>query len=589
MSGETSLLKRGWLVSSSMAVLVMVPTLLAAQQPPKASPGSAPSQTSRWNRLKNAVTTDFKSVFSRDKKSQEEQNQGKAVHKKRKRSRDVVQTAAQQPALKRKTPASRQTSTGQSEIAKQLEALYAKDGMPAPSMDLSSLPKTTSDARLNVENRSRQAKRPGAAKPPAPYKPAPTAKPLSPPAGRTQPVAPPKKPSLLHRVFGNRFQSSKSSAERRSEPPTLTRWLDSRRATGRLPTTKPDRGEQTRRTGAGSPAKRPGLLPDFLSRRNSKEAATQAKPIATAQTKPITPKQTAQAGNSTKIPNLDSPSPKAPKAETTESKQTSFPAWDAALENLFPESAAEPEEDDPFADFVELESSPPQAQAADSPPALEPPAFDDAPIAEQQPAPSDVTSSPKVTKAENEKLFLPTPNETYRTKSASSAFEQPVIQPASQTSKEPQIRHSPIEGILPARAQEIEIPDAPPAMAPPIRNANQHKRIERRGMMNGLKGFCLVQLRDGRRLVDALTEHKSTHDGRHYYFSSADAKQSFDANPTKYIPAAGGNDVVVLAEQNRQREGTLDHAVWYEGKLYLFHSQASHTSFMAAPKFYMGR
>ena len=118
--------------------------------------------------------------------------------------------------------------------------------------------------------------------------------------------------------------------------------------------------------------------------------------------------------------------------------------------------------------------------------------------------------------------------------------------------------------------------------------ADKMKRIAERTELKGLKGFCPVQLRDERELRDAQSQFSAKHDGVVYNFSSAAARQKFLAEPTKYAPAAGGQDVV-LASGSKKAEGSLDHAVWYRDCLYLFDSPASMKSFKASPSKYAGK
>ncbi len=108
------------------------------------------------------------------------------------------------------------------------------------------------------------------------------------------------------------------------------------------------------------------------------------------------------------------------------------------------------------------------------------------------------------------------------------------------------------------------------------------KRIAERTDLQGLKGFCPVALRDDRDLQNALPEHASRFKGRTYYFSSADAKAAFDEQPEQYAPMARGNDVVLLKTM-LTREGSLDFAVWYKDRMYLFTSQKTLEQFIATP------
>jgi YHS domain-containing protein len=108
-------------------------------------------------------------------------------------------------------------------------------------------------------------------------------------------------------------------------------------------------------------------------------------------------------------------------------------------------------------------------------------------------------------------------------------------------------------------------------------------RLKERQQRLGLKGFCLVSLTDHRDLVDARPEYSTVYRGQKYYFCPEEALAEFEAAPAMYAPAAGGNDVVHLAFTGEASLGSLDYAVWYKGKLYMFGSAETMETFVAAP------
>lgn len=135
---------------------------------------------------------------------------------------------------------------------------------------------------------------------------------------------------------------------------------------------------------------------------------------------------------------------------------------------------------------------------------------------------------------------------------------------------------------------DVVLPGSVPPLKPVPRQADptatsKMARIAARADQRGLKGFCPVMLRDHRDLVDARAEYRSFYRNRIILLSSQEAKVVFESDPAKYAPASAGNDVIHLAQTGEELEGTLDYAVWYKGRLYLFASAETLETFVAAP------
>lgn len=111
----------------------------------------------------------------------------------------------------------------------------------------------------------------------------------------------------------------------------------------------------------------------------------------------------------------------------------------------------------------------------------------------------------------------------------------------------------------------------------------RRQKIESRKDLTGFQGFCPVALREERDLVDASEEFEATFGLNTYQFSSAEAAKQFEANPTRYAPAAGGSDVVALVNSGEQHAGSLKFAMWYRDRLYLFRSAATMRLFRQDP------
>ncbi len=114
----------------------------------------------------------------------------------------------------------------------------------------------------------------------------------------------------------------------------------------------------------------------------------------------------------------------------------------------------------------------------------------------------------------------------------------------------------------------------------------QQKLIAARTGQTGLKGFCPVALRDQRKLVDSNPEIRATFGLQQYTLSSAEARSTFESDPARYAPAAGGSDVVLLVTSGEEEAGLLDYSVWYRDRLYLFRSRETMTMFNLDPAAY---
>ncbi len=105
-------------------------------------------------------------------------------------------------------------------------------------------------------------------------------------------------------------------------------------------------------------------------------------------------------------------------------------------------------------------------------------------------------------------------------------------------------------------------------------------QLKARSGQHGFMGFCPVKLRDEMRLVDAEFHIAAEHQSQTYEFSSEEAKQKFEANPARYLPAAGGLDVVAVSQGTAVAVGSLEHAAWFRHKLYLFINAENRDLFM---------
>ena len=162
-----------------------------------------------------------------------------------------------------------------------------------------------------------------------------------------------------------------------------------------------------------------------------------------------------------------------------------------------------------------------------------------------------------------------------------SEFKKPVVQSASNTSEEKPVITG--NSLPPLPLETAEEPKSEPQEDA---HEDKLKRLAQREAMSGFKGFCPVALRDRRDLIDTDSEITSSFEGKTYEFSTVDAKDSFEADPGKYAPTHRGNDVIVLTEGNVELKGTLENAVWFKDRLYLFSSAATLETFVGNPAKY---
>lgn len=101
-----------------------------------------------------------------------------------------------------------------------------------------------------------------------------------------------------------------------------------------------------------------------------------------------------------------------------------------------------------------------------------------------------------------------------------------------------------------------------------------------------LDGCCPVALRDASQLVDGCPEFRCDHAGVTYTFATAEALQRFRNNPERYVPAAGGLDVVSV-RHGKMRPGSIHYSTWFRNRLFLFTSADHVDEFRSDPLRYV--
>jgi YHS domain-containing protein len=263
-------------------------------------------------------------------------------------------------------------------------------------------------------------------------------------------------------------------------------------------------------------------------------------------------------------PDFGEPATETPAKETSVAKTS--------------EPAAEME--DPFGDLPSLpeKTTPEVAAAPVAPelPLLEPPTAPmTSDVAATTPSLAPADTNVAATNPAEPMLELPIPGDVAKTTPT-----QPTLEPSLDGTPAGPTTDTPVATANPAPATTPTAEQADPATEAKM------ALIRERGGMKGLKGFCPVTLRDERELKDAVGDFYASFRGQKFHFATQGAKEKFEADPTRYVPAAYGADVVVLIRDKDVAEGSLDYAAWFKGKLYLFSTEQTHEVFLEDPAKY---
>jgi YHS domain-containing protein len=106
--------------------------------------------------------------------------------------------------------------------------------------------------------------------------------------------------------------------------------------------------------------------------------------------------------------------------------------------------------------------------------------------------------------------------------------------------------------------------------------------------VTAMDGYCPVCIAEKKKKewVPGDAKFASVVDGKRYLFPSAEVKAMFDADPAKYVPAAGGDCVVCMVEKHERMAGSAKHTARYKGRLFMFPSDEVKEMFLANPAKY---
>ncbi len=106
-------------------------------------------------------------------------------------------------------------------------------------------------------------------------------------------------------------------------------------------------------------------------------------------------------------------------------------------------------------------------------------------------------------------------------------------------------------------------------------------------MSPAMDGFCAVCLVEKQAWNKGDASFASNYDGHQYLFPGAKQKAMFDANPSKYAPVLGGDDVVEFAKTGRRTPGQMSEGINYGGRYYFFANAENKQAFKNSPEAFM--
>ena len=99
----------------------------------------------------------------------------------------------------------------------------------------------------------------------------------------------------------------------------------------------------------------------------------------------------------------------------------------------------------------------------------------------------------------------------------------------------------------------------------------------------GLSGFSPVTLWTQKRWQRGDKKFACRVGGEIYYLASARELEQFRGDPSHFAPRLGGDDVVHRLDSGRRVPGSIRHAVFYDGGLYLFGDATTLARFLKSP------
>ncbi|MEM7476832.1 MAG: hypothetical protein AAF483_17755 [Planctomycetota bacterium] len=101
-----------------------------------------------------------------------------------------------------------------------------------------------------------------------------------------------------------------------------------------------------------------------------------------------------------------------------------------------------------------------------------------------------------------------------------------------------------------------------------------------------MDGYCPVCILEMKKWVKGNARFFVDVDNKRYLFPEEKQRQMFLSNVAKYVPALNGDCTVCLVDGKVRATGSVHHAAFRNGRLYLFPAADQKAKFMANPKKY---
>ncbi len=98
-----------------------------------------------------------------------------------------------------------------------------------------------------------------------------------------------------------------------------------------------------------------------------------------------------------------------------------------------------------------------------------------------------------------------------------------------------------------------------------------------------LSGYSPVSILDARKWVKGSPEQSLIFDGHRYLFASPAEKQKFQSDPARYVPLLGGDCSVSYVKMGKRTPGSIQHALFYGGRLVLLANEGAKKVFAGNP------